>query len=228
MAEDMSHNNYHHCKDNAALATTGVVLGGAGTLGALLNWVYNTFKGNGIPAERSTVERIVTSCAPLVEGMFARSGGCIGSAADAKLLSEIAELKGERYTDNKIQAEIEKNNATHVADLKEFYAQFISVRDDAATTKAELKCLNEKLTTYEITQREKAVLEKENADLKLGLVRKDFDCLADKVATGFAATNNRFAGVDAVIASITKTVVPGSVICGKTCGDCCTTTNAQQ
>lgn len=225
MAEDMTHNNGNqHWDDHNAKATTGVILGSIGTGGFILNWLKDLFTRNNIPVGAGCLERLATQFAPVVERMAV--SGC-GTAQDAALLAKIASLESERYTDNKIQSEIEKNNATNVANLKDFYAQFIAVRDDAATTKAELKCLNEKLTTYEITQREKSALEKENADLKLGLVKKDIDCLADKVKVGFETVSNRFAGVDAVLAGITKTVVPGSVICGKTCGDCCST-NAQQ
>ena len=131
-----------------------------------------------------------------------------------KLRSEVAQLKAERYTD---AAVIAANKET-VDNLKDFYGRFEIVAANAANTSARLDCLEQKLTTYEITQREIAGLKEQLVDAKIGTVNGRIDCLADKVATGFASANNRFTAIDAQIAGFTQTVIPESAICDTSCG----------
>lgn len=131
-----------------------------------------------------------------------------------ELRSEVAQLKAERYTD---AAVIAANKET-VNNLKDFYGRFEVVAANAANTSARLDCLEQKLTTYEITQREIAGLKEQLVDAKIGKVDGRIDCLADKVATGFASANNRFAAIDAQIAGFTQTVIPATAICDTSCG----------
>lgn len=156
-------------------------------------------------------------------GGLAGNGNCgKGCNETDKLRAEVAELKSERYTD---AAVIAANKET-VSNLKDFYGRFEIVAANAANTSARLDCLEQKLTTYEITQREIAGLKEQLVDAKIGKVDSRIDCLADKVATGFASANNRFAAIDAQIAGFTQTVIPESAICDTGCG-CNRTCNGQ-
>lgn len=129
--------------------------------------------------------------------------GLFGGGCDSDARFALAKEQSERFTLEQVILAYEKN-----------YAQFDAVKTDAATTKAKLDCLEQKLTTYEITQRE-------IAELKEKLVKQQIDCLADKVATGFSAANNKFAAIDAQIAGFTKTVIPTSAICDTGNNGCC-------
>ena len=131
-----------------------------------------------------------------------------------RLRSEVAELKSEKYTDAAVIAASKET----VSNLKDFYGRFEIVAANAANTSARLDCLEQKLTTYEITQREIAGLKEQLVDAKISKVDSRIDCLADKVATGFASANNRFAAIDAEIAGFTQTVIPTSAICDTGCG----------
>lgn len=148
-------------------------------------------------------------------GGLTGNGNCgKGCNETDKLRAEVAELKSERYTD---AAVIAANKET-VNNLKDFYGRFEIVAANAANTSARLDCLEQKLTTYEITQREIAGLKEQLVDAKIGTVNGRIDCLADKVATGFASANNRFTAIDAQIAGFTQTVIPESAICDTSCG----------
>ena len=148
-------------------------------------------------------------------GGLTGNGNCgKGCNETDKLRAEVAELKSERYTD---AAVIAANKET-VNNLKDFYGRFEIVAANAANTSARLDCLEQKLTTYEITQREIAGLKEQLVDAKIGKVDGRIDCLADKVATGFASANNRFTAIDAQIAGFTQTVIPESAICDTSCG----------
>jgi hypothetical protein len=150
----------------------------------------------------------------LLNGLGNGNGNGKGCNETDKLRSEVAQLKAERYTD---AAVIAANKET-VDNLKDFYGRFEIVAANAANTSARLDCLEQKLTTYEITQREIAGLKEQLIDAKIGKVDGRIDCLADKVATGFATANNRFAAIDAEIAGFTQTVIPESAICDTSCG----------
>jgi hypothetical protein len=150
----------------------------------------------------------------LLNGLGNGNGNGKGCNETDKLRSEVAQLKAERYTD---AAVIAANKET-VDNLKDFYGRFEIVAANAANTSARLDCLEQKLTTYEITQREIAGLKEQLVDAKIGKVDGRIDCLADKVATGFASANNRFAAIDAEIAGFTQTVIPTTAICDTGCG----------
>ena len=151
-------------------------------------------------------------------------GGLFGGGNNTKMqevLSENAMLKAERSTDEKLLA----RDKEYVSNLKEFYGRFEAVAADAANTKAEVNCLQKQLTDYAIHQ-------KEIDELQRALIRKDIEgcnkdlaCLAGKVDAGFCGINNRFAGIDAKIASFTQTVIPTSAICDT---ECCGRNSTQQ
>jgi hypothetical protein len=142
-------------------------------------------------------------------------GGLFGGGNNKmqEVMSENAMLKAEKSTDEKLLA----RDKDYVANLKEFYGRFEVVAADAANTKAELKCLQEKLTDYAIHQKEIDELQRTLLRKDIEGVNKDLNCLAGKVDAGFCGINNRFAGIDATIASFTQTVIPERVICDTGC-----------
>lgn len=145
-------------------------------------------------------------------------GGLFGNNSKTQeVFSENAMLKAEKSTDEKLLA----RDKDYVANLKEFYGRFEVVAADAANTKAELKCLQEKLTDYAIHQSKIDELQRALLRKDIEGVNKDLNCLAGKVDAGFCGINNRFAGIDAKIASFTETVIPASAICNTSgCGYC--------
>ena len=208
MAEEVRHDN-----DHGQLATTATVIGSAAGLGVLGTWAYNLFKRSGVAVEPGTIQQLVNAAAPLLQSMMAKGPG--GSGECEALLAKIAKLESEKYTDMAVGRQAERD---FVAQEK-FYTQYIATRDELATTKAELKCLNEKLTTYELSQRELAALKAQNDDLKMTIVNNRVTCLEERTATGLTAVGNRVSGVEAAIAGITKTYIPSSNICTKNeCG----------
>lgn len=144
-----------------------------------------------------------------------------GNNKTQEVMSENAMLKAEKSTDEKLLA----RDKEYVANLKDFYGRFEVVAADAANTKAELKCLQEKLTDYAIHQKEIDELQRTLLRKDIEGVNKDLNCLAGKVDAGFCGINNRFAGIDARIAGFTETVIPASAICNTSscnrgCGGC--------
>lgn len=140
-----------------------------------------------------------------------------GSNKMQEVLSENAMLKAEKSTDEKLLV----RDKEYVANLKDFYGRFETVAADAAETKAELRCLKQELTTYETSQKEIQELRQKLTDKEIEGINKDLNCLAGKVEAGFCGINNRFAGIDARIASFTETVIPERVICNTSSCNCC-------
>lgn len=147
-----------------------------------------------------------------LSGLF---GG--GNNKMQEVMSENAMLKAEKSTDEKLLA----RDKEYVANLKEFYGRFEVVAADAADTKAELKCLQKQLTDYAIHQKEIDTLQRALINKDIEGVTKDLHCLAGKVETMGATFANRLNGIDALIASFTKTVIPASAICETNCNGCC-------
>jgi hypothetical protein len=155
--------------------------------------------------------------ANLISGGNGLGGLFGGNNKMQEVLSENAMLKAEKSTDEKLLA----RDKEYVANLKDFYGRFEVVAADAANTKAEVKCLQKQLADY-------AVHQKEIDELQRALIRKDIDgcnkdlvCLAGKVDAGFCGINNRFASLDARIASFTQTVISASAICDTGCSNGC-------
>lgn len=128
--------------------------------------------------------------------------GLFGGGRDSDARFALAKEQSERFTLEQVILAYEKN-----------YAQFDALKTKAAETEAKLNCLEQKLTTYEVTQRE-------IAELRGKLVDQKIDCLADKVVTGFSAANNKFSAIDAQIAGFTKVVIPVTAICDTSNNGC--------
>lgn len=137
-------------------------------------------------------------------------GGLLGGGNNSKLqevMSENAMLKSQKYSDE------------HDAEI---YGVIRNLETRQATTEAEVKCLKQELTTYELSQKEILDLKGQLTDCKINGVAKDLNCLAGKVETGFIGINNRFGGIDLAIAGFTKTVIRQSAICDTDgCGGGC-------
>lgn len=146
-------------------------------------------------------------------------GGLFGGGNNKtqEVMSENAMLKAEKSTDEKLLA----RDKEYVSNLKEFYGRFEVVAADAANTKAELQCLQKQLTDYAIHQDKIDELQRALIRKDIEGCNKDIACLAGKVDAGFCGINNRFAGIDARIASFTQTVIPTSAICDTECNNGC-------
>lgn len=148
-------------------------------------------------------------------------GGLFGGGNNARtqeVMSENAMLKAEKSTDEKLLA----RDNQYKNDLERFYGRFEVVAGELSTLKADHQCLQKQLTDYAIHQREIDELQRALLRKDIEGVNKDLNCLASKVEVGFCGINNRFAGVDAQIASFTQTVIPSSAICDTGCNRSCT------
>lgn len=146
-------------------------------------------------------------------------GGLFGGGSNKtqEVMSENAMLKAEKSTDEKLLA----RDKEYVSNLKEFYGRFEVVAADSANTKAELQCLQKQLTDYAIHQDKIDELQRALIRKDIEGCNKDIACLAGKLDAGFCGINNRFAGIDARIASFTQTVIPMSAICDTGCNGGC-------
>lgn len=145
-------------------------------------------------------------------------GGLFGGGNKMQeVMSENAMLKAEKSTDEKLLA----RDNQYKNDLERFYGRFEVVAGELSTLKADHQCLQKQLTDYAIHQREIDELQRALLRKDIEGVNKDLNCLAGKVDAGFCGINNRFAGIDARIASFTQTVIPASAICDTSnCGGC--------
>ena len=187
---------------NAALATAipaGVI--------SLANFAKEWLSNKGGSATGENVSKVCSMLAPAIAAV---SGRVI--APDTVLTekeAEIARLKAEKYTDIQV-AELYKANTQAMKDQFEYT---LGIEKRQATTEAEVKCLKQELTTYEISQREKEALKDQIVDGKIEKTVGMINCLAEKVNDGFTMTNQGFATVNARIDNITKVVVPSSAVC---------------
>jgi SMC interacting uncharacterized protein involved in chromosome segregation len=146
-------------------------------------------------------------------------GGLLGGGNNKmqEVMSENAMLKAEKSTDEKLLA----RDNQYKNDLERFYGRFEVVAGELSTLKADHQCLQKQLTDYAIHQREIDELQRALLRKDIEGVNKDLNCLAGKVDAGFCGINNRFAGIDATIASFTQTVIPTSAICDTGNNRCC-------
>lgn len=187
---------------NAALATAipaGVI--------SLANFAKEWLAGKG---GSTTGENVAKVCSMLAPAIGAISGRAI--CPDTILTekeAEIAKLKAEKYTDAQV-AELYKASTQA---MKEQFEYTLGIEKRQATTEAEVKCLKQELTTYEISQREREVLKDQLVDCKIEKAVGQIHCLAEKVDDGFKMTNQGFANVNARIDGITTVVIPSSSVC---------------
>jgi hypothetical protein len=129
-------------------------------------------------------------------------GGLFGGGnlqkENAALQSRVAALEAEKYSD---------------ANDAKIYDAVRKLEEEQATTSAELKCLKQELTTYEVSQREIQGLQKQLTDCKIDGVAKDLNCLAGTVENMAGTFNGKINAINAKIGGFTKTVIPQSAIC---------------
>jgi SMC interacting uncharacterized protein involved in chromosome segregation len=142
-------------------------------------------------------------------GIF--GGGCNNSLQkeNSALLAEVGQLKAEKSTDEKLLA----RDNQYKNDLERFYGRFENAAGELATLKADHQCMQKQLTDYAIHQEKIDELQRALLRKDIEGVNKDLNCLAGKVEAGFRGINNRFAGIDATIASFTQTAISERVIC---------------
>lgn len=128
----------------------------------------------------------------------------------AEQAAEIAMLKSENYSDKGV-ADL---NKAIMQGQKDQYEYSLNLERRIGVQEGELKCIAQRFDDYKIAQAEKAVLEKEILDGKIARVADNAACIAAQLNQTNVALNN-------LTASITKVVVPGSVVCGKVGGNPC-------
>lgn len=125
---------------------------------------------------------------------------------NAALQSEVATLRAEKYSDT--------NDA-------KLFDVIRTLEKEQATTAADVRCLKQELTTYEISQREILDLRQQLTDSKIGGVAKDLNCLAGTVENMAGTFNGKINAINAKIGGFTKTVIQQSAICDVDGDGCC-------
>ena len=130
----------------------------------------------------------------------------------AEQAAEIAMLKSENYSDKGV-AELNKAISQGQKDQFEYS---LNLERRIGKLEGENECMKQRFADYKEAQAEKDKLEKEVLDGKILRVTDSVACLAgqlDQTNIGLNATNAR-------INAITKVVVPGEAVCGKSCDRC--------
>jgi hypothetical protein len=130
----------------------------------------------------------------------------------AEQAAEIAMLKSENYSD---KGDAELNKAI-MAGQKDQFEYSLGLERRIGVLEGENKCLQQRFADYKEAQAEKDKLEKEVVDGKFARVADNIACLASQQDQANAALN----ATNARINAITKVMVPGDVVCGKSCGQC--------
>lgn len=195
------------------IATTGLVTGITGTTLSLYQLIKDTFGSKGINASEGMINAAVNALAPMIASLC---GSCTPDAL-SEAQAKIAKLEAEKYTDRQV-AELYRSN---LAEQKEFAAYALGVERQTATNTAEIKCLKQELTTYEIAQREREQLKDQLVDCKIDKVNGRVDCLADKVSNGFNMVNQALGGLQTTIGSFTTLGVKGCKVIDNDCDNCC-------
>jgi hypothetical protein len=136
-------------------------------------------------------------------GLF---GGNTLQKENAALQSEVATLRAEKYSDT--------NDA-------KLFDVIRNLEKEQATTAADVRCLKQELTTYEISQREILDLREKLVKAEIGKVDGKVDCLAGTVETAVCSFNGKINAINAKIGGFTKTVIQQSAICDVDGDGCC-------
>lgn len=139
-----------------------------------------------------------------IGGLF--GGGNTLQKENAALQSEVATLRAEKYSDT--------NDA-------KLFDVIRTLEKEQATTAADVRCLKQELTTYEISQREILDLREKLVKSEIGKVDGKVDCLAGTVENMAGTFNGKINAINAKIGGFTKTVIPQSAICDVDGDGCC-------
>lgn len=186
------------------------------SLGNLVKeWLTN--RGGGGGGSGMNAAGLCAAIAPILSGMLGRtvdSSTCL-SPAEVKIAEQaakIAMLEAENYSD---KGDAELNKAI-MNGQKDQFEYSLGLERRIGVLEGENKCLQQRFTDYKVSQEEKSVLKEQIVDGKICRVADSVACLAGKVDGNAQAIN----ATNARINSITKTVVPGSVVCGDRCNQC--------
>lgn len=184
---------------------------------SLGNFAKEWLAGRGESTAGSNVAAFVSTMAPVLAGLIGRpcSSTTTLSPAEVKLAEQaarIATLEAENYSD---KGDAELNKAI-MQGQKDQFEYSLGLERRIGVLEGENKCLQQRFADYKVSQEEKSVLKEQIVDGKICRVADSVACLAGKVDGNAQAIN----ATNARINSITKTVVPGSVVCGDRCNQC--------
>ena len=193
------------------LGIAGLVTGVTASVLTLAGWAKEFLQSKGCNGQNmaQAVPALCAAVAPVIQQIT--GSPCSANTVLSEQAMRIATLESEKYTDAQIAKLYEYNRGNE----KELWE-----------TKAEVKCLKEKLTDYALNEREKDALKEQIVDGKIALVQDSVHCLAGKVDDGFRMTNQGLASMNARIDDITAVVIPASKVCKANNNNCCN--NAQQ
>lgn len=184
---------------------------------SLGNFAKEWLAGKGGNSGTGNAAALVSAMTPILSGLIGRS--CTStttlSPAEVKLAEQaarIATLEAENYSDKGV-AELNKSIAQGQKDQFEYS---LGLERRIGVLEGENKCLNQRFADYKVSQEEKSALKEQIVDGKICRVADSVACLAGKVDGNAQAIN----ATNARINSITKTVVPGNVVCGDRCNQC--------
>ena len=185
---------------------------------SLGNFAKEWLAGNGGNTTANNVAALVAAMAPALSGALGRTVTASTSLSPAEVkiaeqAAKIAMLEAENYSD---KGDAELNKAI-MQGQKDQFEYSLNLERRIGVLEGENKCLNQRFADYKEAQDEKAKLEEKVLDGKIARVADSVGCLAgelDQTRQALNATNAR-------ISAITKVVVPGSVVCGSTCGQQC-------
>lgn len=184
---------------------------------SLGNFAKEWLGNNGGNTAAGNVANFCAAMAPVLSGLIGRTvtpATCL-SPAEVKLAEQaatIAKLEAENYSDKGV-AEL---NKAVTQGQKEQFEYSLGLERRLGVLEGENACLKQRFADYKEAQAEKAILEKEVIDGKIARVADKVTCLAGELDN----TNQALNATNARISAITKVMVPGSVVCGNTCGQC--------
>lgn len=187
---------------------------------SLGNFAKEWLAGKGNSAGGNCGNNVATFCAALAPMLTSALGRVVTpestlSPAEVKIAEQaatIAKLEAENYSDKGV-AEL---NKAVTQGQKEQFEYSLGLERRLGVLEGENACLKQRFADYKEAQAEKAILEKEVVDGKIARVADKVTCLAGELSQ----TNGALNATNARLSSITKVYVPGSAVCGKTCGDC--------
>lgn len=187
---------------------------------SLGNFAKEWLAGKGSSGGSNCGNNVATFCAALAPMLTSALGRVVTpetnlNPAELKLAeqaAEIAMLKSENYSDKNTS----DLNKAIMQGQKDQFEYSLNLERRIGVQEGELKCLNQRFNDFKESQEEKGILEKQVVDGKIARVADKVTCLAGELSQ----TNEALNATNARISSITKVYVPGSSVCGKTCGDC--------
>lgn len=175
----------------------------------LANFAKEWLGNKGKSCDAGSIAGLVAAIAPAIAAMRGTNdvnGNTVISALEAK----VAKLEAEKYTDGQVAKLYEAN----LQNMKDQFAYTLEIEKKQAGLECKVNCMEQRLTDYEISQREREGLKEQIVDGKIARVVDQVGCVAGKLDLTNQALNITNARIDA----ITEVVVPGSVVCKRNNG----------